>query len=297
VEVELKINNIWRRCFLSQRKAFSSLKAFTLIELLVVIAIIAILAAMLLPALAKAKDQARQTQCLSNKKQMQLAWQMYADDYKGVMVLNAPLGIADKYGDTWCPGQGESWQAVDVNTNPADYTTCLLAPYLVKQIAAYKCPADTIPSANGDRIRSTSMNSQMGWQYMLAQNMGGDNFGAPLRIYVKVSDLSCPPPSYAFIFADETMYTLDDGFMQMASPTQPAFPNAPANYHAGGATFSFADGHAESHAWRGPVLPKMPYKTGITGGGGDNTTVATDPDWIWLLPRMGCSSNAVAGTY
>jgi hypothetical protein len=186
---------------------------------------------------------------------------------------------------------------VDVNTNVSIYDQCLLAPYLIKQINVYKCPGDTIPSANGDRLRSVSMNGQMGWQYMQAH--GIENFGAPLRCYIKTSDLSCPSPARAYIFADETMYTLDDGYMQISGPLPggngPAFPNAPAHYHCGSATFSFADGHSEAHAWRGPVLPKMPYAFGLTGGGGWEDTTSTDPDWIWFSPRTGCITNAAAG--
>ena len=82
-----------------RRAALPAKRGFTLIELLVVIAIIAILAAILFPVSATAREKARQTACLSNEKQLGLAFIQYTEDYDEIL----PYGSQGATGGT--PGQ------------------------------------------------------------------------------------------------------------------------------------------------------------------------------------------------
>jgi prepilin-type N-terminal cleavage/methylation domain-containing protein len=276
------------------RRRKLSLSGFTLIELLVVIAIIAILAAMLLPALSRAKQKGNQTKCLSNTKQLGIAWRLYADDNRDWFVPNAPINANLK---AWCPGK-ISWGNEPQNIDITIFKLCLLSPYMANQFSAYHCPSDTIPSANGQRVRTYSMNSQVG-PYNAAYQFGGQNNYSGLHTYTKMTDVNSPSPANLFVFADEAMASLDDAFMQAPAAGSGVIPNEPANYHLQGCCFAFVDGHSEPHKWIGqpdaghPVkLKDLPYRQNFTKPSLD--VGVGDPDFAWYRPRCGSTNDAAS---
>jgi prepilin-type N-terminal cleavage/methylation domain-containing protein len=272
----------------SRRLAKARGPGFTLIELLVVIAIIAILAAMLLPVLSSAKNKALVTQGVNSKKQMQLGWQMYAGDFNDYMIPNAPL-TAGVSKNTWCGNAGEDWHYAGANTNAAQYNQSIVGPYMGSQLGVYRCPGDNLPSDNGQRIRSTSMNSQMGMEDPVVR-ANTQTWNPGFAVFQKVAELTALAPVNAWIFCDENMYSLQDGYLQ-CDCNNAQWPDVPAAYLGGINEFTFADGHVEAHKWLTSALLNVPYKYGVTGSDWPATPGGKkNADWVWFTSHTSYSN-------
>jgi prepilin-type N-terminal cleavage/methylation domain-containing protein/prepilin-type processing-associated H-X9-DG protein len=275
-------------------------KGFTLIELLVVIAIIALLMAIIMPSLRAAKELASGAVCVSNQRQLTLAWIAYADDHDSLLVggsnyynndrptpyrwVEYPL-LSDKDNPEVTGRAAEAQYTLDTRKN--GIRAGRLFAYTGSE-DVYHCPGDrNITKAEPEAIfRSYAITGLMNGEDFAANGRkgGGGLAGlytpivryrsavtAPggsareLYVVIKATEIKSPGNKHVFIEEDPTVKGQKvnaGGFVQCGSASALTWWDYPAYYHNDSGTFGYADGHAERIRWKDPDTLKL-IKEGV----------------------------------
>ena len=256
--------------------------AFALRELLATISTILLLSFLAAPAVSKLRTTGNSAVCLSNHKELIVAWQMYANENSGRLVENYHGGnsvaAANASSAPWACG----W--LDWGTSPDNTNTLYLrgpkyariSPYLRSDRNVHKCPADVYlgpaQQVRGwkERVRSYSMNLTIG---------NGNAMTGPWDPIYKqakrVDEFIYPTPAESTVMLDEHPGSINDpGFFP---PFSSNLIDAPGNLHKGAGTISFADAHAEVHPWKGRLR-----SLSAKGGWATAPVLSPDPDHSWV---------------
>jgi prepilin-type N-terminal cleavage/methylation domain-containing protein/prepilin-type processing-associated H-X9-DG protein len=217
---------------------------FTLLELLVVVGILLILAALILTGVQSASQKVAAAQCLNNMRQLQLCWQMYADDFQDRVAINRSYEVDGVWRSTPNSWIGNSSALHDRDARAIKIGLLFRYDYN-RNVEAYRCPADDsfVVAAEIYRTRSYAMNGTFG---------GNFDPNDPKEVARNISKTTqIRNPSRLFVFLEEHEDSIDDAHFLVWPAPDDRWVNMPSDRHSQSGIFSFADGHAEKVRWKG----------------------------------------------
>lgn len=276
--------------------AATRVHGFTLIELLVVIAIIAVLISILLPAIRGVREAGRQTVCLSNLRQMTIAWTLYANTYQDRAMPLAYFRAPDI-----SPGQESIywWGTHGLTQAGVDFQKGFIAPYLDTRLcvrSVLDCPSQPwgtySPQGNAENPQITSTYGYNGYYLVPSKTPGwADYIG--FRPWKRIFDVR--NPSELFVFADAmiggrpqantalldppTLYDGGGGWEHNSTPTTSFRHVRGRGNSPGAAATARADGSVRAVPGRSEWMVDRINAIGSVGGQSLSNYVPDAPEW------------------